>query len=115
MERFFLPGFVHDVVLKSEKLVTQENQKAAISEDMKIVSEQNGQQAVATPLPRPCDEQEHTENAYQTNDFSELLEGHGEQLAQHTMMIEQLQQVLNVVDKPPLGLTRPPAPIIWPP
>jgi len=75
VERFFLPGFVHDVVLKSEKLVTQENQKAAISEDMKIVSEQNGQQAVATPLPRPCDEHENTENADPKMNVSELREG----------------------------------------
>jgi len=89
VERLCLPSCVNRKALRSERLVAQELQRANMPKDMKRVSDQNVQPGGV--IPRPCDEHEQHANANQLQNLSDLLEAHGQQLAQQEVIFEQEQ------------------------
>jgi len=89
VERWCLPSCVQGTALRSERLVAQEFQRANMSKDMPRVSDQNVRQGGV--IPGPYDDHEQQANADQLQNLSELVETHGQQLAQHEVILEQEQ------------------------
>jgi len=89
VERWCLPSCVPSTDLRSERLVAQEFQRANMSKDMPRVSDQNLRQGGV--IPGPYDDHEQQANADQLQNLSELVETHGQQLAQHEVILEQEQ------------------------
>jgi len=109
VEKCFLPAFVHDVILASDSHAMQELQKAGALENEQGVIEMTGfsgdsindhgnmQQDGAMAVPGFCDEHEPRVSADDKQHFSELLDQHGQQLAKHEDVINELNKVTDIV------------------
>jgi len=109
VEKCFLPAFVHDVILASDSHAMQELQKAGALENEQGVIEMTGfsgdsindhgnmQQDGAMAVPGSCDEHEPRVRADETEHFSAILDQHGQQLAKHEAVINELNKVTDIV------------------
>jgi len=109
LEKCFLPEFVHDVIKAEESQIMEEFHKAGTLQKGQNVIEMTGfsgvsindngnmQQDGAMAVPGSCDEHEPRVRADETEHFSAILDQHGQQLAKHEAVINELNKVTDIV------------------